>query len=90
MVLRAGSSGAHTRGGSSWPTWVRSPGGEAAVFNPDTYHGTMYVGRGLLQAVAAGEAFDVTMRHLALICLAAAAVTLFARNIKGRGMSAGH
>jgi DHA2 family multidrug resistance protein len=54
-------------------------GGETAVFN-----------QGLLQAVAAGEAFGVTMKHLALICLAAAAVTLFARNIKGRGMSAGH
>jgi hypothetical protein len=50
----------------------------------------MFVGQPLLQPVAAAEAFGVTMKHLALICLAAAAVTLFARNINGRGVSMGH
>jgi hypothetical protein len=50
----------------------------------------MFVGQSLLQAVAAGEAFGVTMKHLALICLAAAAVALFARKIKGKGVSMGH
>ena len=65
-------------------------GGEAAVFNPDAYRGTMYMGQSLLQAVAIGEAFDVTMKHLALICLAAAAVVLLARDIKGKGVSMGH
>jgi MFS transporter, DHA2 family, multidrug resistance protein len=65
-------------------------GGEAAVFNPDAFHGTMFIGQSLLQAVAVAEAFGVTMKHLALICLAAAAVTLLARDIKGQGVSMGH
>jgi DHA2 family multidrug resistance protein len=65
-------------------------GGEAAVFDPDAFHRSMFVGQSLLQAVAAGEAFGVTMKHLALICLAAAVVTLIARNIRGRGVSVGH
>jgi DHA2 family multidrug resistance protein len=64
-------------------------GAETAAFNADAFHGSMFVGRSLLEAVAAGEAFGVTMKHLALICLAAAAVTLFARNIKGKGMAVG-
>jgi DHA2 family multidrug resistance protein len=66
-------------------------GGEGtAVFNADAFHGSMFIGRSLLQAVAVAEAFGVTMKHLALICLAAAVVTLFARDIKGKGVSIGH
>jgi len=65
-------------------------GGTGTIYNPDAVHSTMFIGRSLLEMLAAGEAFGITMKHLALISLAAAAIALLARNIKGRGVPMGH
>ena len=59
-------------------------GGDAALFNPDAQAVGLSVGRTVIQAIATGEAFRATFRHLAMPTLAAAALLLLVRNLRAK------
>lgn len=63
---------------------------DTILYSPDLVHRAQFMGRGLLQAVAVGEAFGASMKHLGLMSVAAALIVLCARNIKGKGGGVGH
>jgi DHA2 family multidrug resistance protein len=69
---------------------VMTGAADTPLYNPDLVHGARFVGRGLLQAIAVGEAFGASMKHLGLMSAAAALIVLWARNIKGKSAGVGH
>ncbi len=65
-------------------------GGGDTPLDPDTPSVTMAVGRAAIQAVASGEAFQATFRHLALAALVAAGFLLLCRNLQARAGGPAH
>ncbi len=61
-----------------------------AWFDPDTTHMGLETAKRLIQAVAGGEAFMATYRHLALLMLLAAGAVILAKNLKAQGRGPAH
>lgn len=74
---------------ASLVSWLGFPD-QPSWFDPNATHLGLEMGRRLIQAVAGGEAFMATYRHLALLLLLAAAAVLFARNLKAQGAAPRH